>query len=211
MSDSDRICVGAVGGAFGVRGEVRLKSFTAMPEDIAAYSPLSTEDGTRAFDVTLTGQTTNGFTAQLSGVTTKEAADALRGTRLYALRAQLPNLPDDEFYHADLIGLELAARAGYLAAAYADLVADRDQMDQRLDQLVPLQGYERIDAWRAMAQDGAFVELAEALMAHHYDPRYEKSRARYAHESLAQIDLLDMSETARSAAAARIVARLNAL
>ncbi|SDE87199.1 tRNA 2-selenouridine synthase [Celeribacter baekdonensis] len=109
------------------------------------------------------------------------------------------------------VNATLAARAGYLAAAYADLVADRDQMDQRLDQLVPLQGYERIDAWRAMAQDGAFVELAEALMAHHYDPRYEKSRARYAHESLAQIDLLDMSETARSAAAARIVARLNAL
>ena len=112
MSDSDRICVGAIGGAFGVRGEVRLKSFPAMPEDIAAYSPLSTEDGKRAFDVTLTGQTTNGFTAQLSGVTTKEAADALRGTRLYALRAQLPNLPDDEFYHADLIGLEVFDTGG---------------------------------------------------------------------------------------------------
>ncbi|ARE83792.1 ribosome maturation factor RimM [Roseovarius mucosus] len=112
MSDSDRICVGAIGGAFGVRGEVRLKSFTAMPEDIAAYSPLSTEDGARAFDVTLTGQTTNGLTAQLSGISTKEAADALRGIRLYALRAQLPNLPDDEFYHADLIGLEVYDTGG---------------------------------------------------------------------------------------------------
>ena len=112
MSDSDRICVGAIGGAFGVRGEVRLKSFTAMPEDIWAYSPLSTEDGARAFDVTLTGQTTNGLTAQLSGISTKEAADALRGMRLYALRAQLPNLPDDEFYHADLIGLEVYDTGG---------------------------------------------------------------------------------------------------
>ena len=83
-----------------------------MPEDIAAYSPLSTEDGARAFDVTLTGQTTNGLTAQLSGISTKEAADALRGIRLYALRAQLPNLPDDEFYHADLIGLEVYDTGG---------------------------------------------------------------------------------------------------
>lgn len=114
MSDSDRICVGAIGGAFGVRGEVRLKSFTAMPEDIAGYSPLTSEDGTRQFDITLTGQTTNGFTAHLSGIATKEAADALRGTRLYALRTQLPNLPDDEYYHADLIGLEVFDTGGTL-------------------------------------------------------------------------------------------------
>ncbi|EAQ23705.1 MULTISPECIES: ribosome maturation factor RimM [unclassified Roseovarius] len=114
MSDSDRICVGAIGGAFGVRGEVRLKSFTAMPEDIASYSPLTSEDGTRQFDISLTGQTTNGFTAHLSGIATKEAADALRGTRLYALRAQLPNLPDDEYYHADLIGLEVFDTGGTL-------------------------------------------------------------------------------------------------
>ncbi|MGX0977026.1 16S rRNA processing protein RimM [Roseovarius sp. MBR-51] len=114
MSDSDRICVGAIGGAFGVRGEVRLKSFTATPEDIASYSPLTSEDGTRQFDISLTGQTTNGFTAHLSGIATKEAADALRGTRLYALRAQLPNLPDDEYYHADLIGLEVFDTGGTL-------------------------------------------------------------------------------------------------
>ncbi|WP_297768322.1 ribosome maturation factor RimM [uncultured Roseovarius sp.] len=112
MSDSDRICVGAIGGAFGVKGEVRLKSFTATPEDIASYSPLASEDGTRRFDITLTGQTKNGFTARLSGVTSKEAADALRGTRLHAERSQLPNLPDDEFYHADLIGLSVFDTGG---------------------------------------------------------------------------------------------------
>ncbi|WP_417729277.1 ribosome maturation factor RimM [Roseovarius sp.] len=114
MSESERICVGAIGGAFGVHGEVRLKSFTAMPEDIATYKPLMSEDGSRQFDITLTGQTTNGFTAHLSGITSKEAADALRGTRLYAERAQLPNLPDDEYYHADLIGLEVFDTGGTL-------------------------------------------------------------------------------------------------
>ena len=101
----DRICVGAIAGAFGVRGEVRLKSFTADPAAIAAYSPLTSEDGTRSFAITLDRPVKGGFAARLSGVTSKEAADALQGTRLYARRDQLPSLPDDEYYHADLIGL----------------------------------------------------------------------------------------------------------
>lgn len=112
---SDRICVGAIAGAFGVKGEVRLKSFTATPEDVANYGPLFTEDGTRSFHVTLTGQATSGaLVARLSGVTGKETADALRGTRLHVDRARLPNLPDDEFYHADLIGLEIFDTGGRL-------------------------------------------------------------------------------------------------
>jgi 16S rRNA processing protein RimM len=102
---TDRVCVGAIAGAFGVRGEVRLKSFCAEAADIAAYGPLYTEDGSLSFEVTLTRPVTQGFAAHLSGVTTKEAADALRGTRLYAPRTALPALPDDEFYHADLLGL----------------------------------------------------------------------------------------------------------
>lgn len=114
MSDENRICVGALGGAFGVQGEVRLKSFTATPEDIAEYSPLTSEDGTRSFEITLTGQLKNGFSARLTGVNNKEAADALRGTRLYAKRDQLPHLPDDEYYHADLIGLEAYDTGGTL-------------------------------------------------------------------------------------------------
>lgn len=103
---ADRVCVGAVTGAFGVRGEVRLKSFCAQAADIAAYGPLTTEDGARSFDITLTRPVAAGFAARLSGVTSKEAADALRGTRLFAPRTALPGLGDDEFYHADLIGLE---------------------------------------------------------------------------------------------------------
>jgi 16S rRNA processing protein RimM len=99
------ICVGAIAGSFGVKGEVRVKSFCAQPEAIAAYSPLFTEDGARSFTLRLTRPVTGGFGARLSGVATKEEADALKGTSLYAPRDRLPNLPDDEFYHADLIGL----------------------------------------------------------------------------------------------------------
>jgi 16S rRNA processing protein RimM len=108
---SERVCVGAIGGAFGVRGEVRLKSFCAIPADIASYGPLYAEDG-RRFEVKLTGQTSNGLSARLSGVTTKDEADALRGLSLYAPREALPSLPDDEFYHADLIGLEVFDTGG---------------------------------------------------------------------------------------------------
>ena len=109
-----RICVGAIAGAFGVNGEVRLKSFTAEPEAIAIYGPLSTEDGTRSFEVEITRAVKNGFAARIDGVTSKEAADDLRGTRLFAERDALPSLPDDEFYHADLIGLAVHDTGGRL-------------------------------------------------------------------------------------------------
>ncbi len=109
---ADLICVGTVGGAFGVRGEVRLKSFCAHPEAIETYAPLLTEDGSRSFTVALIGSIQNGFTARLGGVETKEQADALKGLRLYARRDQLPSLPDDEFYHADLIGLPVLDPGG---------------------------------------------------------------------------------------------------
>jgi len=109
---ADRICVGAIAGAFGVRGEVRLKSFCAEPEAIASYAPLFTEDGARSFAVTITRAIPGGLAARLSGITTKEEADALRGTSLYADREKLPNLPDDEFYHADLIGLPVFDTGG---------------------------------------------------------------------------------------------------
>lgn len=108
-----RICIGAVAGAFGVRGELRLKSFTATPEDIATYGPVTSEDGAQSFTITLTGQATKGaLIARLSGVSTKEQADALRGLRLFVERDRLPSLPDDEYYHADLIGLEVFDTGG---------------------------------------------------------------------------------------------------
>lgn len=111
MAD-DLVCVGVIGGAFGVRGEIRLKSYCAVPEDIETYSPLYNEDGSRTFSIALIGSIQNGFTARLTGVETKEQADALRGVRLFARRNQLPSLPDDEYYHADLIGLTVLDTGG---------------------------------------------------------------------------------------------------
>lgn len=110
MSD-DLICVGSIGGAFGVRGDVRIKSFCAEPSDIADYSPLHLENG-KEVTITLLGPIKTGYSARLSGVKTKEEADALNGQKLYARREQLPALPDDEYYHADLIGLEVVDTGG---------------------------------------------------------------------------------------------------
>ncbi|MEM7295753.1 MAG: ribosome maturation factor RimM, partial [Pseudomonadota bacterium] len=86
---SGLICLGAIAGAHGVRGEVRLKSFCAVPEDVSAYGPLVTEDG-QSFDVRLKQPIKGGFVARLSGLANKEQADALKGTRLYVARDQLP-------------------------------------------------------------------------------------------------------------------------
>lgn len=111
---TDLICVGSVAGSYGVRGEVRLKSFCAIPEDIETYSPLTDEDGKERYPLVLTRPIKNGFAARLGGIETKEQADAINGLRLFARRDQLPSLPDDEFYHTDLIELEVYDTGGTL-------------------------------------------------------------------------------------------------
>lgn len=109
---SDRVVVGTIGGAFGVKGEVRLKSFCADPAAIADYVPLFTEDGRRFDQIIVTGQLKNGLAVRLSGVTTKEDADALRNQTLFADRSTMPPAGDDEYYYADLIGLPVKDTGG---------------------------------------------------------------------------------------------------
>lgn len=114
MPVDTKICVGSIAGAFGVRGDVRLKSFCAQPEAIAAYAPLFTEDGTRSFTVKLLGSVPNGFSARLGGISTREEAEALKGTKLFAERSRMPPTEDDEYYHVDLIGLDVFDAGGTL-------------------------------------------------------------------------------------------------
>jgi len=119
MPVESRICVGAIAGAFGVRGDVRLKSFCAQPEAIAAYAPLFTEDGTRSFTIKLLGSVPNGFSARVGGISTREEAEALKGTRLFADRSKMPPPEDDEFYHVELIGLDVIDAGGTLLGKIA--------------------------------------------------------------------------------------------
>ena len=120
MSDT-RICVGAFAGAFGVTGEVRLKSFCAEPTAIADYAPLTSEDGKRTFTLTLSQAINNGFAARVGGISTKEQADTLRGVKLYVDRTALPDLSDEEYYHADLIGLTVLDTGGATLGTVRDV------------------------------------------------------------------------------------------
>ena len=99
-------------GAFGVKGEVRLKSFCAMPEDLDNYGTLMSEDGKQTFDLTISRPVKGGFAARIEGVRFKDQADKLRGVRLYVSREVLPNLPDDQYYHSDLMGMTVFGTGG---------------------------------------------------------------------------------------------------
>jgi 16S rRNA processing protein RimM len=103
---SRRVCVGVITGAQGVRGAVRIKSFTEIPEDVAGYGPVENEAGDRRFELRVLGAAKGVLIAEVPGVENRDQAERLRGLRLYLSRAALPETATDEFYHADLIGLE---------------------------------------------------------------------------------------------------------
>lgn len=112
MAQPDLICIAAIIGAFGIKGELRVKSFCATPTDFGNYGPLSNEDGTEIYDLRIIGPIKGGYSCRIKGVQYKDQADALKGVRLYTNRENLPNLPDDEFYHADLVGLDVFDTGG---------------------------------------------------------------------------------------------------
>ncbi len=105
------VAVGVIAGPHGVRGRMRVKPFTAAPEGIAAYGPVVTRDG-RRFCLAIEGAAKGVLIVRIDGIETRMAAEALKGTMLYVLRAALPEPEEEEFYHADLIGLEAVTVAG---------------------------------------------------------------------------------------------------
>jgi 16S rRNA processing protein RimM len=109
------ILVGIIGAAHGVRGEVRVKSYTAEPSAIAGYGRLQNAEGTRAFEFeALRLLRDNLFVARIQGVADRNAAEALANTELYVPRDRLVPLAEEEFLHADLIGLKAETRGGTL-------------------------------------------------------------------------------------------------
>ena len=111
-AEDERLCVGVIAGAHGVRGLVKIKSFTEDPANLTAYGPLTDESGARRYQVAVTGRAKGVLLARIEGVGDRDAARALRGARLYVARAALPEPEDEEYYHADLIGLAVEDRAG---------------------------------------------------------------------------------------------------
>ena len=99
------ICVARIGAAHGVRGALKLWTFTEDPLAVKAYGPLVTKDGARQFEVTSAREAKGHLVATLKGVATREEAERLNGIELYVAREKLPDTDEDEYYHADLIGL----------------------------------------------------------------------------------------------------------
>jgi 16S rRNA processing protein RimM len=112
MARGARICLGQIGAPHGLRGEVRLRSFTSDPQAITAYGPLEAEDG-RIMQIETLRPAKDHFVATLSGIRDRDAAAQLANVKLYVPRERLPQLDEtDEFYHADLVGLAVIDRTG---------------------------------------------------------------------------------------------------
>src|SRR5712672_4699142 len=99
------ICIARIGAAHGVRGAVKLWTFTEDPLAVKAYGPLLTKDGARSFEVATAREAKGHLVATLKGIATREDAERLNGIELYVAREKLPATDQDEYYHADLIGL----------------------------------------------------------------------------------------------------------
>ena len=112
MADTnDRVLLGEIGAAQGLKGEVRLRSYTQDPAAIARYGALDDEHG-RRIEIESLRVTPKALIARIKGVTTREAAEALANTKLYIARSRLPERDEEEWYHADLIGLSAIGQDG---------------------------------------------------------------------------------------------------
>ena len=141
-SSAARVCLGQIGAAHGVRGEVRLRSFTSDPAAIADYGPLETEDG-RIFQIESLRPARDHFVARLSGIGDRDAASALANAQLYVPRARLPETAEpDEFYHADLVGLAVI-----------------DPLGNRLGTVVGIHNFGAGDLLEVRTQSGGQTEM----------------------------------------------------
>jgi len=110
---ADRIRVARIGAAHGIRGDVKLWSFTEDPMAVASYGPLETEDGARRFEIETVRPGKNFLVARIAGVVDRDAAEKLVNLDLFVPRDRLPPIEDaDTYYHADLIGMAVVDEDG---------------------------------------------------------------------------------------------------
>jgi 16S rRNA processing protein RimM len=107
-----RVCVAQIGGPHGIRGEVKLKSFTSEPMDVKEYAPLESEDGGASFEIEALRPARGYLVARLRGITDRSAAERLTHLKLFVPRERLPAPAHEEFYHADLVGLRAVNAKG---------------------------------------------------------------------------------------------------
>ena len=137
-----RVCVAQIGAAHGLKGEVRLWSFTEEPSAVSRYGALETEDGARSIEIERLRAAKDHFVAKLSGVDNRDAAESLRNVKLFVPRERLPAIDDGTFYHADLIGLAVITTKG-----------------EELGQLIAIQNFGAGDILEIRLRDGSTLML----------------------------------------------------
>jgi 16S rRNA processing protein RimM len=111
-TETKRILLGQINGAHGIRGEVLVRTFTGDPGAISDYGPLTDASGNAPLKLKVLRVTPKGVVARITGVADRNGAEALKGRKLYVLRAAMPEPEEDAFYHEDLIGLAAVDEAG---------------------------------------------------------------------------------------------------
>lgn len=164
-----RVCIGAFAGAHGVKGEIKVKTFTESPQNISAYGPVETEDSDRTLTLTFVRELKAGLAlVRAADVKTREDAEALKGIRFYVGRDKLPEPAEDEFYLDDLVGLkaidETGAVLGVVGAVYnfgaGDMIELKDIPDVKGVRLVPFTK----ENVRAVNAAGGKIQIARAAI-----------------------------------------------
>lgn len=122
MKNDNRICLGAIAGVHGIKGEVKVKSFTEVDSDLDKYGIVENETGDRQFELKVVGHSKELLRVKIKGVDDRNEAERLIGTAFYIDRSVLPELEEeDEYYEADLIGLSVKASSGEITGTVAGL------------------------------------------------------------------------------------------
>ncbi len=130
--DGQQVCLGVVIGPHGIKGEVNIRSYSGAPDGIAAYGPLTDENG-NVFEVAGLRQGPKGPVVRFAGIDDRSSAEALKGIRLLVRRDQLPDLEADEYYHSDLVGLRVENKGefvGTVAAVHNFGAGDLSEVDR---------------------------------------------------------------------------------
>jgi len=132
-----KICVARIGAPHGVRGAVKLWTFTEDPLAVTDYGPLKTKDSGRTLEIDTVREANGHLVATFKGIASREDAERLNGVELYIPRDVLPETADDEYYHADLIGLAAVDAAG---AAIGKVLAIHNFGAGDIIEIAPLEG-----------------------------------------------------------------------
>jgi 16S rRNA processing protein RimM len=119
--DDPMVCVGVITSVHGVKGNVKIRSFTDAPTDIATFHHVFDDSG-RQFNISVIIPKKDYMIAAIEGVSSRNDAEGLRNVKLYIKRSELPELANDEFYHADLIGMEARSSDGTLLGTVKNVV-----------------------------------------------------------------------------------------